>query len=305
MACNAVQSSPVTDWNCKTIYHCLNGDLAYQDFTLCCVIRDAPQVKQTALIIVMGNKAEGKLEGLLNMESAKDLNKLPCETDGSSGFIEMIITSPSIDNAAKENACREVFKYSAIDIMTLVLKNEQLLIDRSPSMCPSLPDPINQLKYLRKMDFIVIKTTTPKRYQACKWFLQMKQTQVLCKSIEESQAVVPSEENLVIAMRNFVYVKTNENAIEAVVKEMEVEKGSYLVILGRQSSLISNDLWFNVQETLKANLKNEFGNCHGFQLQEVLPRNEDFVTTNAMEDTKSHEKSGKTHHCCQESSSGK
>lgn len=300
-----MQSSSVTRYNYKTISHCLNHDLAFQNFTLCCVIRDVAQVKQTALTLVMGNKAEGKLEGLLNMESAKDLNKLPCETDGSSGFIEMIISSSSVDIAAKENACREVFKYSAIDIMTLVLKNEQVLIDRSPSIGPSLPDPINQLNYLRKMDFTVIKTMTPKRYHACKWFLQMKQAQVLCKSIEESQIVVPSVENLVVAMRNSVYIKTNENAIEAVVKEMEVEKGSYLIILGRQSSLISNDLWLNVQKTLKANLKNEFGNCHGFQLQQVLPRNEDFVTTDPIEDTKCHEKSGKIHHCCQETSSGK
>ena len=287
----------------KRIISSVHYGRIFSHFTLCCLATDTVRVKQVSKMLSNG---ETSFMVLLNQDSAKDEpTKLEVHTDGCV-MIEMIITSSSIDVSTKESACREILKYCAIDLVIPVLKNEQLLTDLNPSNSVplSLPDPVKQLQYLRKMDFAVMKITIPKRYQTCKWLLRMKQAQVTCVCIENCGIVVNSTNNLAMSMSKFVYIKSTENIIEGVIKETEVEEGSYLIILGRQSNWISDDLWRNFTGRLKTNLDNEFRECDGFLVQQLLPQSDSTVTY-VDEGKKKHEKSMKMYHFCQESSSGK
>ena len=304
MACRCVIGAREESDDCyKRIKSSIHHGRIFSLFTLCCLSTDAVRVK---LIAKMLSNGETSLVVLLNQDSAKDEEtRLEVHTDGFD-IIEMIINSLSVDVATKESACREILKNCAIDLVLPVLKNEQLLTDLNPSISVhlSLPDPLKQLQYLRKMDFVVIKITTPKRYQKCKWLLRMKQGQVVCVSIENCGIVGTSPNNLAISMSSFVYVKSTENTIEGVIKEIEGEEGSYLIILGRQSSWISDDLWRNFIGRLKTNLDNEFKECDGFLVQQLLPQSDSTITY-LDEGKKRHEQSMKMCHFCQESSSGK
>ena len=273
-------------------------------FTLWFKACDASRIKYCVNVLVEWKKRGAKIEEVMkNMESlSKDQESDPDETIG---MMEMIITSASIDaKTTKENACREILKCKAIDIVTEVLRKVEVLIDRNPSVPLSLPDPLKQLQYLPSMDFLVIKITIPEHYQAYKSILLMKLAQIVCESLEESRIVTSYKDNLAAVITNSIYIKTADSGVEGVIKGMELEEQSCLIALGRQSSIVSNNQWSASNKYINSHLQREFGD---FLVQPLLSGNDDATstTTRAIKEDYGLGKTSKTYHCCQESSTGK
>ena len=272
-------------------------------FTLWFKACDASRIRRCVSVLVEWKKRGAKIEEVMkNMESfSKDQGSDP---DERIALMEMIITSPSIDaKTAKENACREILKCKAIDIVTEVLRKVEVLIDRNLSAPLSLPDPIKQLQYLPNMDFLVIKITMPQHYQTYKNILLMKLAQIVCEALEESKIVTSYKDNLAAVITNSIYIKTADSTVEGVIKGMELEEQSCLIALGRQSSMVSNSQWSASYKYISSHLQREFDD---FLVQPLLLGSDDTALTTAIaiKEDKTLAKTSKVYHCCQESSTG-
>ena len=281
-----------------------NHENVFYLFTLWFKACDASRIKYCVSVLVEWKKRGAKIEELLkNIESlSKDQESDP---DERIAMMELIITSTSIDaKTTKENACREILKCKAIDIVTEVLRKVEILIDRNPSVPLSLPDPIKQLQYLPSMDFLVIKITMPEHYQSYKSILLMKLAQIVCEGLEESRIVTSYKDNLAAVTTNSIYIKTADSAVEGFIKGMELEKRSCLIALGRQSSIVPNSQWSASNKYINSHLQREFDD---FLVQPLLLGGDDTTPTTmtVIKEDKTLGKTSKTYHCCQESSTGK
>ena len=193
--------------------------------------------------------------------------------DQTLALVERMIVSPTTFHWSKQNGCREIMKHMAIDIKLLLL-DCQLLTDHDPTIVPSLPDPVKQMEYLPKTNFLSWKICIPESHKRVGSMVVIKSIQVICKSVKES-LVLPGQcqqENVVVMVEKGGYVKTENNLVEGVVKEMEVEPAC-LVVIGHQTDMFSIEQWnefsLKFEENLIAALL-----CHNnesiFEIQRVI-----------------------------------
>ena len=188
------------------------------------------------------------------------------------GVVETLLDSPT----QSQSACREVIKYAVVEIHIALYQGKKFFADVVDSIktIPTLT--CERERSIQNMDTVAFKLIIPEKKTTHHRLFQVRLQQLICLAVAKCTGMTETRsEDIAVIIEDCSYFSSHVGVV-GTVKLLESNEG-YVIIIGRNQDLVSNETWTSITETLETDLHSDF-HSHGYSVTS-LPGTSDSGST--------------------------